>query len=115
VQTGLEAKFSIPYTVAFTLLHRIPTVADFGSVDQEVRRRAGWIEVREDPRRLESEALVTAAGGTSARVEAALGSPARPMDQAALASKVRTLAGHRLDGALEDPHRPARSVLERLR
>jgi 2-methylcitrate dehydratase PrpD len=115
VRTGLEAKFSIPYTVAFTLLHGVPTVADFGPVDEEVRRRSHRIEVREDARLLESEALVTAAGGTSARVEAALGSPARPMDRAALASKVRTLAGDRLDGALDDHHRAARSVLERLR
>ena len=32
---GLQAKFSIPYLIAFTLLHGAPTVASFDGVDAE--------------------------------------------------------------------------------
>ncbi|MEA2351764.1 MAG: hypothetical protein QOJ14_178, partial [Thermoleophilaceae bacterium] len=49
-----------------------------------------------------------------ARVEVALGSPVRPMDDAARAAKVRALAGDRLDGALDDADRPARELLAAL-
>jgi hypothetical protein len=43
-------------------------------------------------------------------VEAALGSPQRPMDGDALAAKVRDLAEDRLDGVLDDPDRAAAAV-----
>ena len=70
------------------------------------------IVVGTDPALLESEAVLEAQGRELARVEAALGSPARPMDESALAEKVRSLAGTALAGVLEDGAVSARSVLE---
>ena len=45
---GLEAKFSIPYLTAFTLLHGPPRVESFDAVDPAVVERARRIEVRTD-------------------------------------------------------------------
>jgi 2-methylcitrate dehydratase PrpD len=111
VTTGLEAKFSIPYLVAFTLLRGAPRVESFASVDPEARALAARIAVVTDPALAESEAVLTAAGEEVARVFAALGSPARPMGAAQLAAKVRRLAGSSLDGALDDRGRSAADVL----
>ncbi len=114
VTTGLEAKFSIPYTVAYTVLHGPPTVASFAGVDDAARTLAGRIEVAIDDDLSQSEAgLRWAAGGSIIEivVEAALGSPQRPMSEQQLAAKVQTLAGNRLDGALADPGSPAADVL----
>ncbi len=109
---GLQAKFSIPYLIAYTLLHGSPTIASFEGVDPEATRRAAAIEVRTDRGLLESEAvLLDASGAELARVEAALGSPERPLDEAGLEQKISGLAGDRLAGALDDPERPAAEVL----
>jgi 2-methylcitrate dehydratase PrpD len=110
VATGLEAKFSIPYLTAFTLLRHPPRVDSFGSVDAEARALGARIAVRSDSTLAESEAVLTAAGHEVARVAAALGSPSRPMDAAQLAAKMRDLAGDSLDGALS-PERPAADLL----
>ena len=113
VATGLEAKFSIPYLVAYALLHGPPTVTSFAGVDESARKLAAdRVSVRTDPALIESEAVLEIDGREVARVESALGSPARPMDAAALAEKVRTLAGESLIGALDDRAAPARGVLE---
>ena len=112
VSTGLEAKFSIPYLTAYTLLHGPPGVRSFDAVDPDASALAERIAVRTDPGLLESEAVLEAEGRELARVEAALGSPARPMDESALAEKVRSLAGSALAGVLEDGAVSARSVLE---
>jgi 2-methylcitrate dehydratase PrpD len=115
VSTGLEAKFSIPYLTAFTLRHGPPDVRSFDAVDPEARAFAAErVEVRTDTGLLESEAVLRSGDRELARVEAALGSPARPMDASALASKVHALAGNRLDGILDDPSRPARDVLHAI-
>jgi 2-methylcitrate dehydratase PrpD len=111
VADGLQAKFSIPYLTAFALAHGPPKVDDFDHVVPQVRERAGAIEVRTDPSLLESEAVLVGESGAEERVEAALGSPARPMDRSALAAKVRSLAGSRLQGILDDPNRPVEEVL----
>jgi 2-methylcitrate dehydratase PrpD len=111
VADGLQAKFSIPYLTAFALAHGPPNVDDLDHVDPHIGKRAGRIEVRTDPSLLESEAVLAAEGGAEERVEAALGSPARPMDRSALAEKVRALAGSGLEGVLDDPNRPAEDVL----
>lgn len=111
VADGLQAKFSIPYLTAFGLAHGLPRVGDLADVDPLVRDRAGSVEVRTDPSLLESEARLVAEGGAEDRVQAAIGSPARPMDRSALAAKVRSLAGSRLDGILDDPTRPVKDVL----
>ncbi|HEU0023215.1 MAG TPA: MmgE/PrpD family protein, partial [Thermoleophilaceae bacterium] len=112
-EDGLQAKFSIPYLIAYTLVHGPPVLASFERVDASISGRAAGIEVRADGALLESEAvLLDADGGEIARVEAALGSPERPLDAAALARKLHELAGDRLAGALDDPARPARDLLE---
>ena len=109
---GLQAKFSIPYCTAFTLLKGPPRVESFREVDPEVVALASSaVRVRARDGMLESEAVLSA-DGAEVRVEAALGSPQRPMDTDALAAKLRGLAGERLDGALDDLDRPAAELLE---
>ena len=111
-ETPLQAKFSIPYTVAFTLLHGPPTVDAFAAVEPAARALARErVRVETDPALAESEAVLRLDGAEAARVTAALGSPERPMDGAQLAAKIRELAGDRLDGVLDDRHRPAAEVL----
>jgi 2-methylcitrate dehydratase PrpD len=112
VADGLEAKFSIPYLVAYTLLHGPPRVRSFESLDPEARVLAERIAVHTDDSLLESEARLDLGNETLARVGAARGSPQRPMDSAAIEAKVRSLAGNRLDGVLDDADRPMRDVLE---
>ena len=109
---GLEAKFSIPYLTAYTLAHGPPRVESFDAVDPQVVERARVIEVRSDPRLRESEFVLEAGGEELARVEAARGSPERPMDAAALREKLDGLAGPELAGALDDIGRPAVELLE---
>ena len=114
VATGLEAKFSIPYTVAFTLLHGAPTVESFNTVDAAARALAARIEIQVDDTLEQSEAVLVWSGGASPieiRVDAARGSPQHPMTGEQLNAKVRSLAGSRLDGALDEPARPASEVL----
>jgi 2-methylcitrate dehydratase PrpD len=98
---GLEAKFSLPYLVAFALLHGAPTVDDFDRLDGDVRKLARGIEVVTDPDLAEMAARLDTPDA-SVEVEQPLGSPARPMDEAALQRKVRELAGTRFDGMLDD-------------
>lgn len=113
VSTGLEAKFSIPYLTAFGILRGAPRLDDFASVDDEVRRLSRRIEVHTDPSLDESEVVLDwTVGGQliRSRIEAALGSPQRPMDETQLAQKVHELAGDRFDGLLDDPERPIKDV-----
>jgi 2-methylcitrate dehydratase PrpD len=109
---GLQAKFSIPYLTAFTLLHGEPRVESFDRVDPDAWTLAETIEVRTDAGLLESECVLEADGREVARVEAALGSPQRPMDAAALRAKVTALAGAGAAEALDDTTRPAGELLE---
>jgi 2-methylcitrate dehydratase PrpD len=109
---GLEAKFSIPYLTAYTLLRGPPDLASFAEVDPEARDAVRRVGVRTSADLLESEARLDVNGEEVARVESALGSPRRPLAPAQLAEKVRGLAGNRLDGALADPARPARDLAE---
>jgi 2-methylcitrate dehydratase PrpD len=111
-EDGLQAKFSIPYLTAFTLLHGPPRVESFHKVDPDVCALAESIEVRTDPGLLESECVLSEHGREIARVEAALGSPQRPMDAGALREKVTGLAGESLADALGDLKRPAAELLE---
>ena len=110
---GLEAKFSIPYLTAFALLHGAPRVESFASVDPAAAELAARVSVRQDASLLESEARLEA-GGASVRVEAALGSPQRPMGEAALAAKRAGLAGERLEGVLDSKDRPVADLLALL-
>jgi 2-methylcitrate dehydratase PrpD len=111
VEDGLQAKFSIPYLTAYTLLNGPPAVDGFRAVDERARELARErIALETDESLLESEAVLVAAG-SEFRVAAALGSPVRPMTESQLAGKVRALAGARLDGVLDDAGRPADGVL----
>lgn len=110
--SGLEAKFSIPYLAAFTLLHGAPDVASLRGVDGAARAlAASRIRVVTDPGLGETEAVASAGGRERARVPASLGSPGRPLTAAALAAKASALAGERLRGALDDPARPAKDLV----
>ena len=111
VSDGLQAKFSILYVAAFALLRGAPGVSDFHSVDEGVRSLARRVAVRTDPELSEMEARIEIDGGGTAQVESPLGSPGHPMHEPALLKKVRALAGHRLDGVLDDPAAPAASVV----
>jgi 2-methylcitrate dehydratase PrpD len=112
VTDGLQAKFSISYLVAFALLHGAPGHRDFDTVDAEARALArDSITIAVDPALREMEARLESGGETIARVETALGSPARPMDATQLQDKLRELAGRELDGVLDNPTVPARDVL----
>jgi 2-methylcitrate dehydratase PrpD len=111
-ENGLQAKFSIPYLTAFTLLHGPPRVESFDEVDPDACALAERIEVRIDRGLLESECVLSRDGREIARVEAALGSPERPMDGDALREKVTGLAGESLADALDDLERPAGELLE---
>ncbi len=108
---GLEAKFSIPYLTAFALLRGAPEVADFGSLDGRALESARRVSVVSDASLLESEARLALHGEPVARVEVALGSPQRPLDEAALSGKRRALAGERLEGMLDRPERPVADLL----
>ena len=108
---GLQAKFSIPYLTAYTLLHGPPVVESFDRVDPEAVERAGHIEVRSERSLLESEFVLHDNDQEIARVKAALGSPEQPLDAEALKSKVERLAGAELAGALDDLDRPAADLL----
>jgi 2-methylcitrate dehydratase PrpD len=108
---GLQAKFSIPYCVALTLLDGAPTITSFAAVDARAAAFAArGVHVRVDAGLGESEALLRAAG-EEIRVSAALGSPERPLDEQSLAAKLRSLAGDRLDGALDDLEGPASDLV----
>jgi 2-methylcitrate dehydratase PrpD len=112
---GLQAKFSISYLTAYTLLHGPPGVDSFEDVDPQAVERAKQIEVHTDASLRESEFVLHAGGEEVARTPAALGSPERPMDAAALRAKVEGLAGAELAGALDDPARPAADLLDLAR
>ncbi|HZD22225.1 MAG TPA: hypothetical protein VE569_02315, partial [Acidimicrobiia bacterium] len=114
VTTGTEAKFSIPYTVAMTVALGPPTVESLTRIDDRVKQLASRVEVRTDDSLQESEAILEWHGGHHpivVRVDAARGSPQRPMTDDELQDKVHSLAGTRLDGALDDLGAPAGDVL----
>jgi 2-methylcitrate dehydratase PrpD len=109
---GLQAKFSIPYITAYTLLHGPPRVESFDTVEAAVVERARLIEVRTDATQLESEFVLLDGDDELARVKAALGSPDNPMDADALRLKAERLGGAELAGALDDLGRPAGELLD---
>ncbi|HEY8866903.1 MAG TPA: MmgE/PrpD family protein [Solirubrobacteraceae bacterium] len=116
VADGLQAKFSIPYLTAFTLLRGEPRVASFASVDDEIRDYARErIAIRVDDALGESETIIEDAEGSElARVAAARGSPGRPLTADQLAAKVKRLAGAGLDGVLAHDSRPAAELRDAI-
>jgi 2-methylcitrate dehydratase PrpD len=103
---GLEAKFSIPYLTAHTLLHGAPGLDSFAAVEPQAAGLAARVGVRADRALGASEAVLEVDGEEAVRVRVARGSPGRPLDPAEREAKRRSLAGERLEGALEDPDRP---------
>jgi 2-methylcitrate dehydratase PrpD len=102
---GLQAKFSIPYTTAHTLLFGPPGVDSFDPPDEQARALAAErVSVRTDPSLVETEARLEVDGTVVADVIHARGSPQNPMDTEALSQKVDRLAPGL---ALPDPGAPA--------
>lgn len=110
-RTGMEAKFSIPYLVAWGLLRGRPAVESFDDVDEEVVDASLRLVVEADESLGQSEAVLDRDGYELARVVEALGSPSRPMSKAELEAKVRSLAGAELVSALDDVDAPAGEAL----
>ncbi len=110
VADGLQAKFSIPYVTAYALLRGAPGIEAFARLDAQVAALARRVRVRTDAALGESEAIVAVDGRERARVRTPRGSPGNPMSPAALAAKARSLVGDALDGALDDPRRPAQAL-----
>ncbi len=113
-EDGLKAKFSIPYTVAYTLLYGPPLgPACFQAVDAQARHLAARrVTVRLDDSLPETGAALALGSEELARVEWATGSPNNPMTGDQLAAKLSRLAGTRLDGLLDEPTAAAREALE---
>lgn len=114
VTTGLEAKFSIPYCVAYTLRHGPPGVDAFAQLDSEVSAAAARISVTVDPAQPDFGATLRLDGRDIAHVPAPIGSPSRPATAAELERKLHDLAGSRVIGILDDPDLPAGRVLAAL-
>ena len=114
VETPLQAKFSIPYTTAFTLLHGGPRVDDFAALDPDAQALAERITVETDPALGESEFALLAGGDELARVDAARGSPLHPLSPDDLRAKVHDLAGDRFDELPASGGRAPHSALEVL-
>jgi 2-methylcitrate dehydratase PrpD len=113
VADGLQAKFSIPYLVAFVVLHGEPRPESFDGVDPSARSLArARVRVTTDGSLGQAEAVVGVGGDEVARVPASRGSPEAPLSPAELAAKCRMLAGERLDGLLDDPGAPAQILLD---
>jgi 2-methylcitrate dehydratase PrpD len=112
VETGLQAKFSIPYLAAYTVLHGAPTAPSaFDGVDEAAAALASErVSVETDEELGEAEAVLLREGEEAARVPFATGSPERPMTAERLAQKVTELGGDELAGVLDDPECPATDV-----
>ncbi|MEX1140936.1 MAG: MmgE/PrpD family protein [Thermoleophilaceae bacterium] len=114
VDTGLEAKFSIPYATAYTLLHGTPSVEAFERVDPDARALAAKrVRVVVDDDLGESEAALFADATELARVEHPLGTLERPMNDRDLAAKTERLAGVAPDELMARLDDPAEALLER--
>jgi 2-methylcitrate dehydratase PrpD len=107
VDDPLEAKFSIPYCVAFTLAHGAPGVPDFAAVDRVAVERSARIEVVLDDSLPAWGAVLCVDGRELARVPCPRGTPERPATAAELAAKVLDLGGP----VLADLSTPAADVL----
>jgi 2-methylcitrate dehydratase PrpD len=115
VADGLQAKFSIPYLVAYVVLHGEPEPASFNDVDTDVRALAGErVRLTTDAGLRQAEAVLALNGDEVARVPASRGSPEAPMDADELEAKCRMLAGEQLDGLLDDLDAPAQVMLDAL-
>ncbi len=111
VADGLQAKFSIPYCVAFTLEHGPPGPADFDGLDPAATRRARSVTVAVDDSLPQWGAVLSSGGRELARVDSPRGAPGSPGTAAALQRKIHALGGTRLSSVLEELSTPAATVL----
>ena len=111
VSDGLSGKFSIPYCVAFTLLHGPPRHRDFAVIDPAAARRAQSISVTVDQELPDWGAAIARDGHELVRVSSPPGAPERPLGADRLAAKVSELAGTGLLDALADLDVPAAVAL----
>ena len=109
VEDGLQAKFSIPYLTAYTVLHGPPTTpAAFDEVEPEAAALAAKrVSVETDPELGEAEAVLLRDGEEAARVPFATGSPEQPMSPERLAQKAAELGAAEFAACLDDLERPA--------
>jgi len=115
VQDGLQAKFSIPYLVAYVALRGEPDPSSFAGVDDEVRAFArDRVTLVTDDGLGEAEAVIAIHHEEVARVRFARGSPERPLSPDELAAKCAMLAGDALEGVLDDRDAPAQTLLDAL-
>jgi 2-methylcitrate dehydratase PrpD len=112
VADGLSAKFSIPYCVAYTLVHGPPGVRDFTGVNATVGERARLVRVTVDEALPEFGAVLRVDGEEVSRVEWPRGAPDRPVTQPELRGKLVDLAGDRLAGLLDELDRPASAAVD---
>jgi 2-methylcitrate dehydratase PrpD len=112
VEDGLEAKFSIPYCVAHTLLSGPPHVRDFTALDAETVERAAQVGVCVDESLPQFGAVLVVDGAELARRPCPIGAPDRPATPSQLAEKVTDLAGDRLQGLFADLDAPAALALD---
>ena len=110
--TGCQAKFSIPYCVAYTLEHGAPGVRDFVALEPATRERSARVSVTVDATLPEWGTILASGGVELARLPVPRGTPERPAGAAELAGKVADLAGDRLDGVLDDLGAPAATALD---
>jgi 2-methylcitrate dehydratase PrpD len=111
VTEPLTGKFSIPYCVAFTLLHGPPTVADFLSIDPAAVSGSGSVSVRVERSMPDWGSALIEDGRELIRVPCPRGAPERPIGEVELVDKVRALAGEGLLDAIADLDAPAELAL----
>jgi 2-methylcitrate dehydratase PrpD len=93
VDDPLAGKFSIPYCVAFTLLHGAPGVGDFVALDGAAASAATQVEVVLDDSLPRWGAVLRVGGEELARIPCPRGTPERPATPEELLGKVSALGG----------------------
>lgn len=111
VADGLQAKFSIPYCVAYTLGHGPPGPGDFDGLDPVAARRARAVTVVVRDSLPQWGAVLSRDGRELVRVDAPRGAPGSPVTAAELERKVHLLSGDRLSGVMSDLSVPAATVV----
>jgi 2-methylcitrate dehydratase PrpD len=112
VHDGLSAKFSIPYCVAFTLLHGAPRARAFASFDAAAVELSCTVQVGVDRALPEFGAVLCAGPRELVRLDAPRGAPGQPLTTDELDAKVAELAGHAAVSVLHDDDAPAAAALQ---
>lgn len=118
VDDGLQAKFSIPYTVALALLRGAPTRASFEAVDPAIRSLAQGIVVETD-QDLDPNACImewSADGGQSGRIviDHPRGSAGAPLSDQGLDDKIVALGAVSLGPLFAEPGVRAGRIVEHM-